>query len=360
MPAVLRSTKASLPNDPSVKLGPRGPFPETPLLRALERRWLHYAFLSLDSELGLVANIAVLGPAPDQPHLGTRCTSILLLHRRGEGWCSTQFNAETLAPFWSAFRQPHPFQAGAPFAIKATSEQVSVNLMLERSSRPCTSQCAPFARNQYLRWQSETGVRAHGTWQYKNQVYNEVEAVGYHERVRGYWGWPELGGWVFGFANDPAPRYEKNGEAAPPVAVVFTLIQPLYPADASTASVMLWRRGRLVRHFPRRRVSVAVRGELDKDCIQQVPALSNLLGVPPMATIPRRLVISATMGMDWVVLDFLCQQAARVVIPSETSIRPFSVHEVIGPVHVEGRVSGDSFSFRTNGIVEFAGGAGDD
>jgi len=360
MPAVLQNTKFLWPDEPAIKLGPYGPFPDAPLLRALERRWLHYALLSLDNEFGLVANIALLGPPPDQPHLGTRYTSILLLYRNGEGWYSTQFNAETLAPFWSAFRQPHLFKTRAPFAIKGASKQVSVDLMLERTSRPCTSQCVAFADNQHLRWQSETGVRARGNWQYRDQVYRGVEAIGYHERVRGYWGWPELGGWVFGFANDPAPVKEKNGETAPPVAVVFTLIQPLYPKDASTASVMLWRRGRLLRHFPRRRVSVAVRGELDRDCIQQVPALSNLLGVPPMATIPRRLLISAEMGKDWVVLDFLCQQAARVVIFSETSLRPFSVHEVIGPVHVEGQVSGENFSFKTNGIVEFAGGANGD
>jgi hypothetical protein len=180
--------------------------------------------------------------------------------------------------------------------------------------------------------------------------------LGYHERVRGYWGWPELGGWVFGFANDPTP----GATDAPPTAVVFTLIQPLAPARATTASVMLWRDGRLVRHFPRRRISVAVRGELDKTEVAQVPALARVLGVPPMVTIPRRLVISAAMGDAEVVLDFCCASAARVVIPSETSIGPFSVHEVVGPVTVEGRAAGRAFEFETSGIVEFAGGAGGD
>jgi len=335
-------------------LGPRGPFPEAPLFRVLERRWLHYAFISLDNELGLVANIAQLGPPSDRPNLGTFSTSILLLHKAGEGWAASQFNADTLDPFWSAFRQPHSFGVRSPFKVAAISKDVAVNLALQRSSHPCTSQCAPFAVNQYLRWQSETGVKAHGDWYYKGNTYRDIEAIGYHERVRGYWGWPELGGWVFGFANDPG---QDPGEMAPPIAVVFTLIQPLYPSDSNTASVMLWRRGRLLRHFPRRRVSVAVRGEMDKDSIQQVPVLSNHLGVPPMATIPCRLMISAEMGHDWVVLDFLCEQAARVVIPSETSIAPFSVHEVIGPANVEGEVSGKRFQFQTKGIVEFAGGA---
>ena len=335
-------------------LGPRGPFPDAPLFRVLERRWLHYAFISLDNQLGLVANIAQLGPPSDRPSLGTFSTSILLLHRPGEGWAASQFNANTLEPFWSAFRQPHSFGVPSPFKVNAISKGVAVDLALERSSHPCTSQCAPFADNQYLRWQSETGVKARGNWHYKGKVYRDVEAIGYHERVRGYWGWPELGGWVFGFANDPA---RDPGGTAPPIAVVFTLIQPFYPSDSSTASVMLWRRGRLVRHFPRRRVTVAVRGELEKDSIQQVPVLSNHLGVPPTATIPCRLMISAEMGRDWVVLDFLCEQAARVVIPSETSISPFSVHEVIGPANVEGEVSGKRFQFQTKGIVEFAGGA---
>jgi hypothetical protein len=342
------------------KLGPPGPFPTAPLGGALERRWLHYAFLSCDNEFGLVANIALLGPPPDRPHLGTFATAILLLHRKNEGWCASQFNAETSKPFWSAFRQPHPFGESSPFAMAAKSKSVAVDLALQRSSRPCTSQCAPFADNQFFRWQSETGVIARGDWQYRGQLHRNVEAIGYHERVRGYWGWPEIGGWVFGFANDPAACESGAVVTAPPSAVVFTLIQPQTPSDSPTASVMLWRHGRLVRHFPRRCVSVAVRGELDKDYIVQVPALSHHLGVPPMATIPRRLVITAAMGKDWVVLDFLCEEAARIVISSETSINPFSVHEVIGPVRVEGQANGDHFTFTTRGIVEFAGGAGGD
>ncbi len=161
---------------------------------------------------------------------------------------------------------------------------------------------------------------------------------------------------MFGFANDPVAR----GDQPPPAAVVFTLIQPLSPPGAATSSVMVWRHGRLRRHFPRRAVSVAVRGELDRDRVSQVPALANLLGVPPMAAIPRRLLIAARMGADRVVCDFECETAARVVIPCETAIRPFSVHEVVGPCRVEGRLGGDSFAFETRGIVEFTGGAGGD
>jgi hypothetical protein len=94
--------------------------------------------------------------------------------------------------------------------------------------------------------------------------------------------------------------------------------------------------------------------------VAQVPGLSNLLGVAPMAPIPRRLLIHAVMGRDEVLLDFMCDSAARIVIPNETGTRPFSVHEAIGPVTVEGRVSGRTFSFTSSGIVEFAGGAGVD
>ena len=181
----------------------------------------------------------------------------------------------------------------------------------------------------------------------------QVESVGYHERVRGLWGWPEMGGWVFGFANDPTA----HGDDPPPTALVFTLIQPPHPADATTGSVMLWRHGRMRRHFPRRCVEVAVRGLLDRDKITQVPELARLFGVAPMAPIPQRLVISARSGDDWVLLDFECETAARIVIPNETGIAPYSVHEVIGPCKIEGRCGSDSFAFSFYGIVEFAGGA---
>jgi hypothetical protein len=337
-------------------LGPHGPFPRIALRRVLERRWLHYAFLSQDGELGLVANVAWLGPAPEQAQPEPRCTSILLTHRRGHGWSASQFNARTLLPLWSAFRQPHRFGAAQRLELSSTAAAPWVRLELERSSRPCTSQCAPFHPGQHLRWQSETGVMARGDWGFPDQIRRDVLAVGYHERVRGYWGWPQLGGWVFGFANDPAAAPGRP----PPYAAVFTFITPLGPADANAASVMLWRDGRLLRHFPRRCVSFAVRGQLPRDSVQQVPALSNLFGVPPMAPIPRHLVIAAQMGEDRVVLDFSAEAAARVVIPSENSLRPFSVHEVIGPCRIEGRVSGDRFGFQTRGIVEFAGGAGGD
>ena len=323
----------------------------------LERRWLHYALLSRDGEFGMVANVAWLGPSREDPG-AARCTSILLLHRRDAGWRSSQFNAITYLPLWSAFRQPYAHGETRPLRLASTGGGHELDLTLRRTSRPCTSQCAPFEPGQHLRWQSETGVMATGAWTFDGTTVPGVDAVGYHERVRGYWGWPELGGWVFGFANDPGVPAEPGG--APPTAVVFTLIQPLAPYGAATASVMLWRGGRLRRHFPRRCVSVAVHGALERDRVVQVPAMANLFGVPPMSPIPARLVIAARMGPDEVMLDFACLEAARIVIPAETAIRPFSVHEVIGPVDVWGTLGGEQFGFRTRGIVEFAGGSGGD
>ncbi|HLA41977.1 MAG TPA: hypothetical protein VJZ27_00995, partial [Aggregatilineales bacterium] len=110
--------------------------------------------------------------------------------------------------------------------------------------------------------------------------------------------------------------------------------------------------------FPRRNIDVVVRGEMDRDEVCQVPELSNLFGVPPMQPVPRRLLITGHLGDNRVVLDFEAVSAARIVIPNETGIDPFSVHEVIGRCHIEGRAGKESFAFETYGIVEFAGGAG--
>lgn len=346
------SVRADGVDAPRIALGPRGPFPAVPLRGVLERRWLHYAFLSRDGSLGLVANVASLGAGPDDAG-GDCATAILLLYERGGGWSTSQYNSRTLSPLWSSFRRPQPGGAQRRLALSAAGGGVAVDLALERTSRACTSQCATFGPGQHLRWQSETGVVARGDWTIAGRRHTGVEAIGYHERVRGSWGWPELGGWVFGFANDPAT----GANGAPGCAVVFTLIQPLAPADAATGSVMVWRDGRLARHFPRRRVTVAVRGELDQVHVAQVPALARMLGTRPMTAIPRRLVVAATMGRDHVVLDFCCESAARVVVPSETGLDPFTVHEAIGPVAVHGLVNRRRLAFETVGIVEFAGGA---
>lgn len=335
-------------------LGPGGPFPSISLEHELDRRWLHYAFLSRERDLGMVANVSWLGPDPHSPRESGQQMAILLIHSRDDGWSSSQFNAAVADPPWSAFRLPHAVGEPGMFALTAAAGAPFVRLRLHRTSRPCTSQCASFANNQHFRWQSEAGVVARGDWGFGQRVRRDVEAIGYHERVRGHWGWPEMGGWVFGFANDP----EQTERGAPPTAVVFTLLQPTSPPDAPTGSVMLWRDGRLRRHFPRRDVSVAVRGSLSRDRVSQVPALANLFGVPPTAPIPHRLVIAAEMGPDRVLLDFTCESAARIVIPNETGIDPFGVHEVVGSCHVEGRCAGVAFAFETAGIVEFAGGAG--
>lgn len=331
-------------------LGPAGPFPRAQLTHPLDRRWLHYALLSRDGKHSLVANAAWLGPSADGDR--ERFTTILLLHERGGAWTSSQFNADISMPSWSAFELPQKHGESRPLRIAARDGEPAVDLRLQRSSRPCTSQCAFFGRRHHLRWQSETGVQARGTWRLGNKSI-EVDALGYHERVRGRWGWPELGEWVFGFANDLA-----GDPARPPTwAGVFTFIRPRDDPSDTTASFMLWRNGLMCRHFPRRATSFAVRGALEADALSLTPPLARLLGVAPMAPIPKHLAISARQGKDWVVLEFQSEAAARVAIPSETSINAFSVHEVVGPCLLAGCVSGKRFELQTRGIVEFSGGA---
>ncbi|MEU6970625.1 hypothetical protein AB0A71_23360 [Kitasatospora aureofaciens] len=357
---------------PAPRLGPSGPFPRAPLDHQLDRRWLHYAFLSRDNEQAVIANLSVLGqssgsvPAvpgapPEGRRSGTGCAqgaqhmAILLVHEWQHGWGSTQFNAEQPEVPWSAFGLPHPHHLPRPLRIASRSAGPALDVRLRRTSRPCTSQCAPFAGDQHLRWQSEPGVLGSGTLRLGDGREQPTELLGYHERVRGRWGWPELGGWVFGFVNDPAG----DPAAAPPSAVVFTFLQPIRPAEATSGSVMLWRHGRMVRHFPRRSMQIAVQDVLDRDQVVLVPPLARTLGTPATAMVPRRLVVTARVGDDRVMLDFHARTAARIANPSETSLRPFSVHETLGPCRVEAVIGGRRLAFETGGIVEFAGGAHD-
>ena len=337
---------------PSTGLGPEGPFPNMLFSDVLERRWLHYAFLSRDGRYSLVANASGLGP-PDNDSVSPALNmTILLLCERGKPWVSSQFNAQASQPLWSAFREPHAHGIATPFRIGAVCGTPCVDLQLSRTSRPCTSQCAPFAGDHHLRWQSETGVRAAGRWRL-TEDFVEIQAIGYHERVRGRWGWPELDEWVFGFAND----LQADGAEPPAYAGVFTFIKPVGLGRTTTASFMLWSKGRLRRHFPRRNVTFAVRGILDRDSVTNTPPLAGLFGVGPMSQVPKRLVISARQGDDWAILDFESESAARIVIPSETSLAPFSVHEVVGPCILAGQLGTERFEIHTRGIVEFSGGA---
>lgn len=329
------------------ELGPPGPFPRAPLGDHLERRWLHYAFRSPAGDLSVIANLSSLGSSGARG-AGVQDMSILLVHDAASGWHSTQFNAEVTPRPWSAFRLPEPERR---MRIAGRRGSPAIDLTFVRTGHACTSQCAPFATDQHLRWQSEPGILATGNVT-SDRVHSGVELIGYHERVRGRWGWPDLGGWVFGFAN------AASTDGTPPAySVVFTLIQPLQPADAATGSVMLWRRGRLLRHFPRRRVDVAVSGLLPRDAVHTCPPLAATLGTPPAPEVPRGLAITASMGADRLAVVIEGETAGRIVNPSELGLLPFSVHEVLGPCSVTGHVAGREIAFTAGAVVEFAGGA---
>ncbi|MBM7814942.1 hypothetical protein [Saccharothrix algeriensis] len=347
-------------------LGVRGPFPESELCHPLDRAWLHYAFLSSDSAHAVISNLSVLGPERPAASAGgpaggpaagrePQRMAILLVHEPDRGWSTSQFNAVQPDRPWSPFRLPHPHHAPGRFPVAARAGAPAVDLQLARTSRPCTSRCAPLGDDRHLRWQSEPGIRGRGALSTPHGKAT-LDLTGYHERVRGRWDWSALGGWVFGFANAPCD----DAAGPPPWSVVFTLLLPERPRDCAGGSVALWRAGRLLRQFPRRGVQVAVHGDLDRDRVTLVPPLAAALGTAPAPPVPRRLLITARMGEDRLVLDFQAFTAARIASPSETTLRPFSVHETLGWCAVEGAVSGREVDFRARGVVEYAGGARDD
>lgn len=333
--------------EPARGLGPQGPQPRAALGHVLDRRWLHYAFRSPDGRLSIIANLSVLGPSPGSG-ADPQEMSILLVHD-DSGWAASQFNAPVEGVPWSAFRLPHP---GPRLRIGAAGGTPAIDLDLVRTGHPCTSQCAPFATDEHLRWQSEPGILASGSLAGPGGEHHDVTLLGYHERVRGHWAWPHLGGWVFGFANA-----EGEPGAAPPWAVVFTLIQPPAPRDAATASVMVWRRGRLHRHYPRRVLDVTVSGLLPRDLVVTAPPLASTLGTSPTAPVPARLVITARTAADDLTIDVSSTTACRIVNPNELGRAAFSVHEVLGPGRISGCIGGVDLDFTAPAVVEFAGGA---
>jgi len=333
-------------------LGPQGPFPSTPIASELERRWLHYAFFSRDGKRSLIANHAWLGA--DDGADGFEAF-ILLTHHQEFGWNCSEWNARSEQIPWSSFAHSTPPRSDgeSDFSVWAVKGHPGVDLNLRRTSTPCASQCATFAEGHFMRWQSEPGVLAEGTWNTHGTLETDVSSVGYHERVRGRWGWPEMGGWVFGFCND----LTGDPHGPPPWSIVFTLLQTAHDTQGQAASMMVWKDGRMLSHIPRKNLRVSVAGQLDRDFVELQPRLAPLLGTPPMAPIPAVLCIDGRQGDDLVSMRYFAAQAARLVIPSETSLRPFSVHEVLGHIEVELRVAGRSYKFDGPGVVEFAGGA---
>ena len=237
--------------DSSPLLGPQGPFPRIALVDPIERRWLHYAFLSRDRQLGLVANAAWLGPDKPGGATPTSPPSCCCTSAASPGWPASSTPASPSRP-GRRFACPASLNGDSRLRLAASAGEPArrSSVAAHRPAlAPASARRSP--GNHHLRWQSEAGLRAHGDWHLNGRTRRDVDAIGYHERVRGRWGWPELGEWVFGFAE--RPRRQRR-HSRPSGRRVFTFIRPQWPADATTASVMLWHRGRMRRHFPRRRV----------------------------------------------------------------------------------------------------------
>jgi hypothetical protein len=330
-----------------------GPFTRLPLSDVLERRWLHYAFITLDSRQALIANLASLGGDDGGKPIHT---NVLLMYHQDHGWNCSQWHACVPRQPWTSYCTPPPsnhWPREPDFQIQSLAGRPSVSLHLSSTSTPAPAGVARFHRTNWKRWQAQPGVLARGCWDDGMTPARNVAAVGYHERVNGRWAWPEMGGWVFGFCN-------QLGEAAdrpPQWSVVFALMQPCDEAREHTAMIMLWRQGRMVLFVPRRTMRVSVAGQLSRDCVVTAPTLAPLIGTPSTAPIPSVLCIDGYSGKDSIQIRYHSRHAARLVVPSETSLAAFSVHEVVGEMEVDITMERSRLRFTSPGIVEFAGGA---
>jgi hypothetical protein len=330
-----------------------GPFTSLPFSHVLERRWLHYAFITADERQALIANLAMLGAENgDEP----THTSILLLYHRDYGWRCSQWHAHLAHAPWTSYQSPPPstmWPREPDFELQSFTGKPAVSLHLASTTTPAPAGISRFHGPNWKRWQAQPGVLATGHWDDGMVSGREVRAVGYHERVHGRWAWPEMGGWVFGFCNQLAA----DPDGAPNWALVFALLQPRDERFEHTAMVMLWRRGRIVLWVPRRTLRISVAGQLARDHVLTAPSLARLLATSPTVPIPAALCIDGYQGSDSVRIRYRCRSAARLVVPSETSLQPFSVHEVIGDTEVHINLGGSRAVFTSPGIVEFAGGA---
>jgi hypothetical protein len=330
-----------------------GPFTHLPFSDVLERRWLHYAFITVDERQAFIANLAMLGGQDgDEPIQ----TTVLLAYHRDHGWTCSQWHAHLAREPWTSYRSTPPTTAWPrepDFELQSLTSTPSMSLHLTSTTTPAPAGVSRFHGTNWKRWQAQPGVLATGRWADGMTPPRQTVAVGYHERVHGRWAWPEMGGWVFGFCNQLAD----GAEGPQNWAVVFALLQPRDERHDHTAMVMLWRRGRMVLFVPRRGIRVSVAGQLVRDRVVMTPTLAPLLGTFATAPIPAALCIDGYQGRDSIQIRYRCRDAARLVVPSETSLQPFSVHEVIGDMEVRIKIKDLNVDFTTPGIVEFAGGA---
>ncbi len=223
---------------------------------------------------------------------------------------------------------------------------VRAELSLIPVTMPAISNNQPLAPGRTLSWLFVPRLAASGWVQIAGERFEIAEAPAYHDHNWGHFVWGDDFSWEWGSA---LPWAADN-----PWSVVYMRMADRGRASASCQGLYLWRGEQPGRIFRDHELEVTLHGRLVRTEFLQVPPIMALLCPQASADLPGRLEVHAAAGDDTVELVFEPEDLAQIVMPHEHDVFGVTaLNEVVGRVHVHGRVAGEVVEFAGPGMFEF-------
>ncbi|HEX8821059.1 MAG TPA: hypothetical protein VF794_14115 [Archangium sp.] len=322
--------------------------------RGEHKEWQH--FIVHAEGVDLLINFSLV----DEPQPGRLLpveVARLIVLAHGEGWDGDVERFEEVEVRVEAGRMEARFghntlrfEEGVWRLSMALRERpVSAELELVPLTLPVLSSRHRLAPERPISWLFLPRLEARGTLTVGGRTVRVEGASAYHDHNWGHFRWGDDFSWEWGSV--------LPGQASSPWSAVLVRMADRGRTAARYQALFLWYGGEPLRVFRDEELHVSAPCCFQPGRSFSLPRPLALLAPGSAADLPRRLEVRARGRGDELVLTFVPERAARLLLPAEGSLeRLTTIHEVLGPVSLHGRVRGESVDLEGPGVFEFVRG----
>ena len=191
-------------------------------------------------------------------------------------------------------------------------------------------------------------LEVEGWVEIEGRRYDLAGAAGYHDHNWGYWTWGRDLGWDWGYA------IEAPAEAASRTVVFGQVTDASRDMARSDLVMVVWEGARCTSVFLDDAVRLTTDGEMPPASVPRVPGVLALVEGKRRA-VPRRVVVRADDGEDWLELALEASAGLQFLVPHGGGPGLTTVSELVGRYSVKGVLDGHPVDFARSGFAERAG-----
>jgi hypothetical protein len=322
--------------------------------RGEHKEWQH--FIIHAEGVHLLVNLSLLDEVPPGGETPVEVARLIVL-AHGEDWDGDveRFEAhevEVEAGHLHARlgRNTLRFEEGVwRLSVALRERPVAAELELVPVTLPVLSANHLLSPQRPISWLFLPRLEARGTLTVGGRTVRVEGAPAYHDHNWGHFRWGDDFCWEWG-------SVLPSGASNPWSAVLVRMADRGRTASRYQA-LFLWYGGEPLRVFRDEELRFS-----SSCCFQPARSFSlprplALLAPGSAADLPRGLEVQARGQGDELLLTFVPTRAARLLLPAEDALeRLTTIHEVLGPVSLRGRVRGERVELEGPGVFEFVRG----